>query len=126
MSKSKYNSFDIELAKVNEPPKSVQEFKKEQQDLHKQQDAILDNMSTRLDHLKHISVAMGTEIKDQGRILDHVEQDIDMAQGKVDNANAMMTKIMKKIKSSCNMCYVLIGLVVILTILFLVYFLTDI
>jgi regulator of vacuolar morphogenesis len=59
----------------------------------KDQDSTLDNLSAILTRQKHIGLAISTEIEEQNKILDEMNDDVDRVSGKIKKATKTMERL---------------------------------
>jgi regulator of vacuolar morphogenesis len=59
----------------------------------KDQDSTLDNLSATLTRQKHIGLAISTEIEEQNKILDQMNDDVDRVSGKIKKATKTMERL---------------------------------
>lgn len=83
--------------------------------IRREQDVVLDKMSSGLDTLKEMSLAIDAELKDQEKMIEDVDSGVDEAQGKMDGALKSIEKILKT-KDKCQLatifCLVVIFVIV--------------
>lgn len=94
--------------------------KQQQLEIKREQDAILDKMSTNLTDLRTIASGMGDELTLQNRMLTGLNHDVTTVQGNMDNANNAVTRV-RGGRGGPFWCYVLWIAALIITILVLVY-----
>ena len=70
--------------------------------IRREQDVVLDKMSSGLDTLKEMSLAIDAELKDQEKMIEDVDGGVDEAQGKMDGALKSIEKILKT-KDRCQL-----------------------
>ena len=70
--------------------------------IRREQDVVLDKMSSGLDTLKEMSLAIDAELKDQEKMIEDVDSGVDEAQGKMDGALKSIEKILKT-KDKCQL-----------------------
>ena len=73
-----------------------------QQTIRREQDVVLDKMSSSLDTLKEMSQAIDAELKDQEKMVDDIDKNVDEAQGKMDGALKSIEKMLKT-KDRCQL-----------------------
>jgi hypothetical protein len=74
----------------------------EQQQIRRNQDVVLDKMSHGLDTLNEMALAIDSELKDQEKMVDDIDQKTDEAQGKMDGAIKGIEKLLKT-KNNCQL-----------------------
>ena len=74
----------------------------EQQQIRRGQDVVLDKMSHGLDTLNEMALAIDSELKDQEKMVDDIDQKTDEAQGKMDGAIKGIEKLLKT-KNNCQL-----------------------
>ncbi len=79
--------------------------------IRREQDATLDKMSTGLDTLREMAVAIDSELKDQEKMIDDVDKSVDDAQGKMDQAIKGIEKLLKT-KDRCQLATIFILVVI--------------
>lgn len=70
--------------------------------IRREQDVVLDKMSSSLDTLKEMSQAIDAELKDQEKMVDDIDKNVDEAQGKMDGALKSIEKLLKT-KDRCQL-----------------------
>ena len=70
--------------------------------IRREQDVVLDKMSSSLDTLKEMSQAIDAELKDQEKMVDDIDKTTDEAQGKMDGALKSIEKMLKT-KDRCQL-----------------------
>ena len=60
----------------------------------RQQDLVLDKLETGLDTLNEMANVIHSEVEDQGRVLDDISAQTDVAQNKLDGAMASVQKLL--------------------------------
>mmetsp|Transcript_579 Transcript_579/g.688 ORF Transcript_579/g.688 Transcript_579/m.688 type:complete len:227 (-) Transcript_579:1341-2021(-) len=81
-----------------------------QRNIMDDQDAQLEDLSRVVSSTKHISMAIGEELDLQNRLLDDLEDDVDVTDGRLRNATKSIKQLMKK-NSTCGFM-VAIGLLI--------------
>lgn len=84
------------------------------------QDEQLDAMSKTLDHLSVMAKSIHTELDEQAVIIEHIDKDIDVAQGRVERATASVKKLLKNTKKSH--IALITGLIIILVVVAVIAF----
>jgi t-SNARE complex subunit (syntaxin) len=74
----------------------------QQTQIRREQDVVLDKMSSGLDTLKEMAVAIDSELQDQGRMIDDIDKEVDEAQSKMDSAIKGIEKLLKT-KDRCQL-----------------------
>ncbi len=74
----------------------------EQQQIRRAQDAVLDKMSGGLESLNEMARTIESELNDQGKMVDDIDQKTDEAQGKMDGAIKGIEKLLKT-KNNCQL-----------------------
>ena len=80
----------------------MREQGQQQATLRREQDVALGSLSTSLSRVNEMAVTISSELKEQEKILDDVEQGMDTAQGKMDGAIASVEKLLKT-KDKCQL-----------------------
>lgn len=82
----------------------------QQATIRRDQDQTLDKMGNALDRLNEMAVTIDTELREQDKILEDIDNEIDVAQGKMDQAIKQVEKLLKT-KDKCQLATIA-GLVI--------------
>jgi hypothetical protein len=74
----------------------------QQATIRREQDQQLDKMGNALDRLNEMAVTIDTELREQDKILEDIDTEIDVAQGKMDQAIKQVEKLLKT-KDKCQL-----------------------
>jgi chromosome segregation ATPase len=102
-------------ASLNSYQRSNEDYMKDhaqqQLTMRREQDEALGSLSNSLSRVNEMAVTIKTELSEQDKILDDIDKDMDVAQGKMDQALGAIEKLLKT-KDRCQLWTILILVVV--------------
>ncbi len=120
--KSKRDSYDDATSALNpgnsaaaaENTRFIKSQKQQTQEMIEIQDQNLGHLGAAVDRLGEIGREINTEVKDQGRLLDHLGNEVDDASGRMTTVQGALEKLLKT-KDGCQIwTIVILGVVLVL------------
>lgn len=104
MDKTRTFSASAKNPSPPQPPSllSHDELLKKQNETMQEQDRVIDELGHSIKKLKQISIAINTELDDQNKILEDLNENTDHTHSRLKSANKQVHKLKKEIKSPCT------------------------